>query len=310
MRRAAVSILLLGATLAPSAAPRTPTPPTPVAPPAAPPRHATLPAASPDGSHVVFCSDRDGGKTELYVHELETGLSRRLTYTDDAEGVPAWTEGGQRIAYTVSRGDTTELRTVAVDGSGTRTLATRVAKAIRLSNHGRRIAWTVGSWTRNRIWVSELDGTKARALTDSTAGYFNLAWSPDDSTLAVTHRDSTGSLQIWLLDSRNGTSHELVRLPASEGNPQWSAWSPDGRRVAFQTGTYVREDSAKSDAFVCVVDVATRGLRKLRTHPHPWLDETPSWLDADHIVFQSTQSGAFEIWVMGADGSGARQLTK
>src|SRR5205807_2404938 len=49
----------------------TPTPPPKPVPPA---RHASLPAPSPDGKQVVFCSDRDGGQTELYVADLATGL--------------------------------------------------------------------------------------------------------------------------------------------------------------------------------------------------------------------------------------------
>ena len=278
--------------------------------PAAPARHATLPAGSPDGRQVVFCSDRDGGAWELYVADVATGLSRRLTYSSVEELVPEWTDGGKRIVYQVVHGDTTELRSVGLDGSGTRTLLARVGKAMKLSRDGLRVAYTVGSWTRNRIWVANIDGTHARAVTDSSSGFFNLAWAPDDRMLAVTHHDSSGALQIWLVNPDSARSRELVRLPEGEGHPQWPAWSPDGRTIAFQSGTYVRGDPTKSDAYVCVVDVASGAVKKLRTHPKPWLDETPSWLDSQRLAFQSTQSGAFEVWVMRSDGSGARRITR
>jgi Tol biopolymer transport system component len=247
----------------------------------------------------------------LYVADVASGLSRRLTYSDEEKGAPDWTERGQRIAYTVTHGDTCELKTVAPDGGGTRTLLTRVAKSMRLSGSGQRVAYTVGSWTRNRIWVASADGSQARAVTDSSAGYFNLAWSPDERMLAVAHHDSTGALQIWLVNPDTvGKPRELVRLPASEGRPQWPAWSPDGGTIAFQAGNYVRDDPSKSDAYVCVVDVASGRISKLRAHPRPWLDETPSWLGRDHIAFQSTQTGPFEVWLMKSDGSAARPLTK
>jgi hypothetical protein len=58
------------------------------------------------------------------------------------------------------------------------------------------------------------------------------------------------------------------------------------------------------------VDVGTGRITRLREHPHPMLDEAPCWLDAERIVFQSTQSGAFELWVMRADGTGATRLTR
>ncbi len=305
--------LLLVCLVATAIAPAPAAQPSPAAQPkpTPPARHASLPAGSPDGKQVVFSSDRDGRKQELYVADVATGLSRRLTYSDEEKGVPEWTEGGKRIAYTVSHGDTTELKTVALDGSGTRKLLTCVAKSIKLSNDGRRVAYTVGSWTRNRIWVADVNGSHACALTDSTNGFFNLAWSPDDRVLAVTHHDSTGSLQLWLVNPDTvAKPRELVRLPESEGRPQWPAWSPDGRTIAFQTGNYVREDPTKRDAYVCVVNVASGKVSKLRTHPRPWLDETPAWLDGDHIAFQSTQTGAFEIWVMKADGTEARRVTR
>jgi len=210
----------------------------------------------------------------------------------------------------VERDDSVQVRSLAVDGSAMRTVFSARARTARLSNAGTRVAYTVGGWTRGRAYVANLDGSHPRALTDSTGGWFNFAWSPDDRMIAVTHLDTAQALQIWVLDPAGGRPRELVRLAAGEGRPQWPAWSPDGRSIAFQAGTYVRDDPAKSDAYVCVVDAAGGAIRKLRRHPVPWLDETPSWLDARRIAFQSTQTGAFQVWIMNADGSGARQVTR
>jgi TolB protein len=59
-----------------------------------------------------------------------------------------------------------------------------------------------------------------------------------------------------------------------------------------------------------VVDVATGEARKLAAHTEPYLDEVPSWFpDGSRITFQSNRSGRVDVWVMNADGSGARQLT-
>lgn len=274
-----------------------------------PARNATLPAVSPDGTRIVYVSERDS-TSELYLLDVATGLSRRLTYSDVREGAPAWADSGRAILYTVARGDSADLMSVAPDGSGTRRRVTLPAKSIRLAPSGRRLAYTWGSWTRNRVVLANPDGTRPNAVTDSASAWYNLAWSADDSLIAATRNDSSGTFQIRLIRTNARGDWPLVRLAPEFGHPQWPAWSPDGRTLAFQSGTSVRESPEQSDVHVFTVDVASGRITRLREHPVPMLDETPCWLDAEHIVFQSTQSGAFELWMMRADGTEARRLTR
>ncbi len=274
-----------------------------------PARNATLPAVSPDGQRIVYASERDS-LPELYVYEFATGLSRRLTYSSANEGPPAWADSGRSIVYTLARGDSTTLQSLPFGFGVASTRLTLPAKSIRLAHDGTRVAYTWGSWTRNRLVVANRDGSRANAITDSASAWYNLAWSPDDSLIAATRNDSSGSFQIWLIRADARGKRQLVKLGDELGHPQWPAWSPDGRTIAFQAGTYVRAAPEKSDAYVCTVDVATGKVKRLREHPVPMLDETPCWLDGEHIVFQSTQSGAFELWVMRADGSEAKRLTR
>jgi Tol biopolymer transport system component len=72
----------------------------------------------------------------------------------------------------------------------------------------------------------------------------------------------------------------------------------------------VRDSVERSDVSVCTIDIATGRITRLRTHPMPIMDEAPCWLDGGHIVFQSSQSGAFELWMMRADGYEAVRLTR
>ena len=198
-----------------------------------------------------------------------------------------------------------------MDGGEAETIASVVGRNLALSHDGRRLAWTRGSWTRNQLVVSNADGTDARAVTDTSSGYFNLAWSPDDHMIAAARRDAAGALQVWVMNADGSGARALTRFAKEDGRPQWPAWSPDGRRIAVQSGVYDRANPAKSVAHVWVIDVASGAARKLAPHDPPWLDETPSWLaDGKRLAFQSTRSGRFEIWVMNADGSGPRQLTR
>ena len=275
----------------------------------APARHASLPAASPDGKRIVFTSDRDGGKWDLYRIDADGTNTLRLTDSVEEELVPGWTADG-RVLFTTMSEDTITLRSVDAVGRDPATLLRLAARNVALSHDGRRIAYTRGSWTRNQIVLANADGSDARAVTDTSAGYFNLAWSPDDRSIAMARRDSAGALQVWVMGSDGGGARALTRFAAADGRPQWPAWSPDGRRIAIQSGVYDAKDPSKSVAHVWVLDAATGKATRLAEHQPPWLDETPSWLDDKRIAFQSTRSGSFEVWVMKSNGTGLKQLTR
>jgi len=274
-----------------------------------PDRHATLPAASPDGRHVAFVRDLPDHSAEMVVVDLDGSHERVLAHVQDG-GAPFWASGGRAIAFDARAGDTVELRLVPRERGEPRTVVALRALTVAPSHDGRRIVWTQGGWTCGRMLVADVDGSHARALTDSTMGFFNMAWSPDDRTIAVTRRDTTGDLQIWTFDVRTGASRSVTAFEKSAGRPQWPAWSPDGKRLAVQAGRYDRQNPEKSEADIWVMNADGSDLRRITTRERPWMDETPSWMpDGKRIVFQSTRSGRFDVWIMNADGSGARQIT-
>lgn len=65
------------------------------------------PSISPDGSRVVFVSNRDGND-ELYLLTLATGALVRLTNRPASDAHPAWLDDG-RIVFTSTTGGTSSL---------------------------------------------------------------------------------------------------------------------------------------------------------------------------------------------------------
>jgi Tol biopolymer transport system component len=280
-------------------------------PPAQPTRNGSLPAVSPDGRWIAFGADRGEPVWQIYVVGEDGNGERRLTDSREDKHTPAWSADSKSVVYGSEHGDTTLLCAVPAAGGAPRVLAALRAKTIAASPDGKRIVRTVGEWTRNRIVVSAMDGNGATAITDSTAGYFNLAWSPDQRRLAVTRIDSTRDLQVWVMDTDGGHARALTHFGKGDGRPQWPAWSPDGKRVAIQSGVYNREKPETSDAYIWVIDVASGKATRLTTHEKPRLDETPSWFpDGRRIAFQSDRRGRMGIWVMNADGTHERQVTR
>ncbi|MFZ5799267.1 MAG: CARDB domain-containing protein, partial [Thermodesulfobacteriota bacterium] len=72
---------------------------------------------SPWTNQLAFTANRDG-VYDIYVHDVDTGETRRLTETDAIETYLQWSPDGLQLAYYVEADGKTEVRMVAVDGRG------------------------------------------------------------------------------------------------------------------------------------------------------------------------------------------------
>jgi Tol biopolymer transport system component len=80
-------------------------------------------------------------------------------------------------------------------------------------------------------------------------------------------------------------------------------WSPDGRRIAFDSNA----EGGEFDIWVIGVD----GGKPVRMTTHPANDGNPSWSrNGRWIYFDSARTGEQQIWKMPADGGEAIQLTR
>ena len=97
------------------------------------------------------------------------------------------------------------------------------------------------------------------------------------------------------------TPAPATRLTDNGAADELPAWSPDGRRIAF-------DSNRDGNREVYVMNADGSGVTRLTDNGAA--DEFPAWSpDGRRIAFESNRDGNPEVYVMNADGSGVTRLT-
>lgn len=82
----------------------------------------TSPSYSPDGSRIVFTSDR-GGRAQIYVMNADGSNQQRISFGDGTYSTPVWSPRGDLVAFTKQSGGEFQIGVMRTDGSGERILS-------------------------------------------------------------------------------------------------------------------------------------------------------------------------------------------
>ena len=157
-----------------------------------------------------------------------------------------------------------------------------------------------GKGGKPKVYVMDL-GTGRRSLVGNVSGSATFAprFSPDGRRIAMSVQTPEGISNIYELSL---ASRQMTRLTNSQGIDTGPCYSPDGRRIVFESD---REGSQQ----LYVMEANGQGARRISFGQG--LYSTPVWSPrGDLIAFTKQLGGRFLIGVMRPDGSGERILTE
>ena len=275
---------------------------------------------SPSGHAVVYAvrspqplSTHGGSRTAIYLLDVESGDTRRLTSTMHSSWAPRWSPDGAKISF-LSRREShdkhTQVFTIDPAG-GEATPMTEVSTGIRSytwSPTGDRIAYTATrSWTEEerqahdsgRDWVINETNTRgsklfifdplagtSTPLTDDAHAINSFAWAPDGKTLVVSASTSASvdaTMMYSALFTVSVAQPTLNPLTKTEGKLGRVAWSPDGTQIAFLGARDIHDSTAGTLFVVPARGGEARALTATLEGTGQWV----GWKDANTIVLSS-----------------------
>jgi Tol biopolymer transport system component len=192
------------------------------------------PTLSPDGKRLSFSRNSPTGQ-DVWVHELERGITSRLTFQPPRNNVSVWSPDGQTIAFASARSGGLDIYQRPSNGAGTDQLLARLnGQAIVFpsdwSRDGRFLMYyRTNSKTQLDTWILPLAGDRTPfPFLESTFNESQGQFSPDGNWIAYVS-DESGEPQVYV----QSFPKQTARVQISPGGGSQPRWRRDGRELFY-----------------------------------------------------------------------------
>jgi dipeptidyl aminopeptidase/acylaminoacyl peptidase len=264
------------------------------------------PQYSPDGSHLAYVVDFDGGENfHLFMKDLATGKERDLTPDIDFALQPNfhWSPDGHEIAYLADQSGNFDAYILNVKAGKSRLVFANGHPCwdVLWSPDGRWLAIEVEMHGQDYgIFLVSPDGSQSFELTlgGKPLNAKLPAWSSDSQKLAFSS-DARGFYDIATYDVERST---IIWLTEGIAEDIYPSYSPTGKHLVF----------VRSRGIATWLELRITGKKAKRLEAGEGIHNEPVFTpDGKHVIFIfNSPSQPPDLWSLNIESGAFRQLTK
>ncbi|HET9794110.1 MAG TPA: protein kinase [Thermoanaerobaculia bacterium] len=198
------------------------------------------PSWSPSGRRIAYWGMRRGGNRDVWTVGIDGGAPVDVTNDDAVDWNPVWSEDGRFLYFLSDRAGQMNLWRVRIDEKSGRVLDSPESvplpadEVIFLARSGRR--WVYGAYSsRSTIRRFDFDPVRstiseAHEVLSMTGSIMSAEPSPDGKSVAFT--TLWPQEDVYVVASDGGAA---VQLTDDREFDRYVSWSPDGRRLLFES---------------------------------------------------------------------------
>jgi TolB protein len=250
---------------------------------------------------IVFAKRTNRNTKEICVMDFDGHNEKCLVKNGSINLLPAWGGDGSTFYYSsylkggphLYRYDLRTRKSKVVSKSAGLNIGASA------SPDGKQVACTLSKDENSEVYAMKADGSKPRRLTRDWAIDSSPSWSPDSKRIAFVSERS-GNPQIYMMGADGSGAKRLT----FQGNyNQTPDWSPRGDWILFNA----RDERLVYDIFRINPETGeiVRLTQDQGNNEHPTYSP-----DGNLVVFSSTRSGESKLYVMNADGTNQRLISR